>query len=240
MSFARGISLFLVVLTVFFLVQTAVFVRYCVAGSETLRDLSWTEVLQDPMLYQVMQEMTMNGDAVSAASFWSGAVGLVVLLVLVVLWRGTAWKELLGMRLPRPKAFLVWLGVFMLLALAVEGLAYLSPAFRTDFMGLIVGSATDRWMLFLGIGIMPALFEEALIRGLLMGSLRFITHEHLVVAVSAGVFALMHLQYAPMIMLLVLAMGVVLGYARTRTASLWVPIILHMLNNVLSLAFAEA
>jgi len=35
-------------------------------------------------------------------------------------------------------------------------------------------------------------------------------------------------------MLLVLPMGVVLGYSRSRSGSIWVPIMLHMLNNVVT------
>ena len=52
--------------------------------------------------------------------------------------------------------------------------------------------------------------------------------------IRAGVFTLMHVQYSWAILLLVLALGVVLGYARTRTGSLAVPIGLHLANNVLS------
>ncbi|MBK7940995.1 MAG: CPBP family intramembrane metalloprotease [Flavobacteriales bacterium] len=57
-------------------------------------------------------------------------------------------------------------------------------------------------------------------------------------ALSAGTFTLMHMQYPAPILLLVLMLGVVLGYARSRTGSIWVPVGLHMLNNLVSLAIA--
>ena len=57
------------------------------------------------------------------------------------------------------------------------------------------------------------------------------------VAITAGVFALMHMQYDPAVMLLILPMGVVLGYARARSGSIWVPILLHTLNNLVTVLF---
>ena len=44
----------------------------------------------------------------------------------------------------------------------------------------------------------------------------------------------MHFQYDAVIMLLILPMGILLGYARTNTGSIFVPIAMHMLNNLLS------
>ena len=44
----------------------------------------------------------------------------------------------------------------------------------------------------------------------------------------------MHMQYDPAIMLLILPMGIVLGYARSRSGSIWVPVLLHMANNLIT------
>jgi hypothetical protein len=48
------------------------------------------------------------------------------------------------------------------------------------------------------------------------------------------VFTIMHLQYEVLVMLLILPLGIVLGYARARTGSIWVPILLHVMNNLAS------
>ena len=78
------------------------------------------------------------------------------------------------------------------------------------------------------------MFEEFLLRGLLFGSLRHIVDEHASVAITAGVFALMHLQYSLPIMMLILPMGVVLGYARSRSGSIWAPVLMHVVNNCIT------
>ena len=81
---------------------------------------------------------------------------------------------------------------------------------------------------------MAPIFEELLLRGLLFGTVRHMADEHATVAITAGVFALMHLQYDWTVILLILPIGVVLGYARSRSGSIWVPVLLHVLNNSLS------
>jgi membrane protease YdiL (CAAX protease family) len=83
---------------------------------------------------------------------------------------------------------------------------------------------------------MPALFEEFLLRGLLYGSLRHVLDHHKAIAIVAGLFTLLHPQYDWYVLLLiVLPMGVMLGYARANSGSIWVPVFLHMLNNTLSI-----
>jgi membrane protease YdiL (CAAX protease family) len=64
------------------------------------------------------------------------------------------------------------------------------------------------------------------------GSLRYVMDKHVAVALTRGMFTLMHLQYEVAVMLLILPIGVVLGYARANTGSIWVPVLLHMLNNL--------
>jgi membrane protease YdiL (CAAX protease family) len=84
------------------------------------------------------------------------------------------------------------------------------------------------------VGIVAPLFEEFLLRGLLFGTARHVVDEHASVAITAGVFTIMHLQYEVLVMLLILPLGIVLGYARARTGSIWVPILLHVMNNLAS------
>ncbi len=238
LRFARGMGIFLIVFTAFFLVQTGAFIAHCRAVTPALQGLAVPDLLQDPALMEALQQQSTNGTAIAKASLWSGLVALLLLLLLVRQWTGPHFRRFLGLRMPAWRKALTWAGVFLLVAAAQEGLSRLFPVFTTDFMAQVVRTAGDPLMLVLGIGVLPALFEEALVRGLLYGSLRQIADEHLAVALSAATFTLMHMQYPAPILLLVLMLGVVLGYARSRTGSIWVPVALHMLNNLVSLAIA--
>lgn len=79
--------------------------------------------------------------------------------------------------------------------------------------------------------------EELLFRGALAGWLSSWAHPRVVVVVSAIGFALAHPHYGSG-MLLVLAYGVALAWARIASRSLWPPIAIHMMLNAIALAFA--
>ncbi len=235
LEFAMGVALFAVTIIVFMLVQTAVFLRGVLRLSPELAPDGFSfGLLGDAAFRARMEELMLHGDLVAVQALWSGLAGIIFLAVTVTLWKRGDTVRFLGLGAPRLRDVARWFGIFLLLAVVIEGLAYISPAFQTDFMEKVIGSSSNKLLLLLGVGLMAPLFEELLLRGLLLGSLRHLSDEHTSVAISAGVFAVMHLQYSWPIMLLIIPMGVVLGYARTRSGSLWVPILLHVANNTAS------
>ena len=235
LEFAMGVALFAMVLMVFFLIQSGVFISGVLQHSpDLMADGFSLDLLSDPRMELRMNELVFNGDLVAQEALWSGLICTLLILVTVRLWKRQLAQAFLGTGLPNWKQMLLWLGVFFLLALAIEGLAYLSPEFRTDFMAKVIASTTNVIWLYIGVGVMAPIFEEFLLRGLLFGSIRHMVDEHATVALTAGVFTLMHMQYDPAVMLLILPMGIVLGYARSRSNSIWVPVVLHMLNNLVS------
>jgi len=235
LEFALGMAVFAVVMLFFFAVQTVVFVLEVNARDPELFAGGFRPgMLADPALQQALEQWMLHGDLVAREAFWSGMLGSLLVWLLVRRWKGAAAARFLGLRMPQARAWLPWMGFFLLLGLLIELLAHLSPVFRTDFMEQVLNTSTQHWYLLLGVGIMAPIFEELLLRGVLLGGLRHVLDEHAAIALSAGVFTLMHVQYTWGVLLLVLALGVVLGYARTRTGSLLVPIALHLANNVLS------
>ena len=233
---ALGLGIFLLVLGIFFAVQSLVFVQqiYKLEPSLSGQRIDFS-VIEDPAFRDKVDLYAQNGDVIAQASLWSGLAGLVLLLLFAWLWKREKLADLLGLKVPTVKQLLTWVGIFALLAAALEGLAYLSPAFRTAFMEQVMATSTDRWSIILGVGIMAPLFEEFLLRGLAYGSLRFVMDKHYAIAITAGLFTIMHLQYEVLVMLLILPIGVVLGYARANTGSIWVPVLLHMMNNLASI-----
>lgn len=237
LEFAMGVSLFSVIMLIFFLVQSAVFVNCVIERTPELAEERFSFAMLDGQLMQErMAALMTNGDIVAQAALWSGLVGSFAILLSVFLWKRERSAHFLGLRSAHPNRFLIWAIAFIALGFIIEGLSYLLPAFRTDFMKDVIDSTTNVLWLYIGVGIMAPLFEELLLRGLLFGSMRHLVDEHAAVAITAGVFTLMHMQYTWTVMLLILPLGVVLGYARSRSGSIWVPIVLHMLNNLVSVA----
>lgn len=93
---------------------------------------------------------------------------------------------------------------------------------------------TDQWYVLLAnlvvIAIAPAVCEEMLFRGLLQSL--FIKHQmnrHLAVWLVALIFGVVHFQFAGLLARIFL--GAVLGYLFLYSRTLWLPILVHALNN---------
>lgn len=236
LEFAMGIALFAMVLVLFLMIQAVVFFQAIVVRTPEFANSGFSmHWLDDPVFKSRMTELAFNGDIVASEALWSGGICTMLILLTVWLWKRENARSFLGLQLAKPRQFLIWTGIFLLLAVAIEVLSHLFPSFQTDFMERILGSTTNMVLLVIGVGIVGPLFEEFLLRGLLYGSIRHLADEHVSVALTAGVFTLMHQQYEPAVIMLILPMGIVLGYARARTGSIWVPVLLHVLNNLTSL-----
>ncbi|MBL7816336.1 MAG: CPBP family intramembrane metalloprotease [Saprospiraceae bacterium] len=80
------------------------------------------------------------------------------------------------------------------------------------------------------IGVIPAIGEELMFRGIIQQQIgRLLKNEHLIVWASAAIFSAVHMQFQGFFARLLL--GALLGYLFIWTKNLWVPIILHLLNN---------
>jgi membrane protease YdiL (CAAX protease family) len=235
LEFAMGVALFSMILLVFMLVQFGVMVNGVAERDPAFAEEGFSlSLLQDEAFRSAMERFLYNGDLIALEALWSGLMGLGLIIGTVHLWKRKSMTAFLGLSMPTAMQFLKWLGIFILLAIVLEVLMRLSPQFQTDFMEKVLATSTNKFLLLLGVGLMAPLFEEFLLRGLLLGSIRHMTDEHSANALTAGVFTLMHLQYSWTVMLLILPMGIILGYARVRSGSIWVPVVLHILNNSLS------
>ncbi len=80
------------------------------------------------------------------------------------------------------------------------------------------------------IGVIPAIGEEMLFRGILQQQIgRLLKNEHVMVWLSAAIFSAIHFQFEGFFARMIL--GALLGYLFVWTRNLWVPMIVHLLNN---------
>ena len=86
------------------------------------------------------------------------------------------------------------------------------------------------------MGVLAPLVEEMVFRGLLYGWLAGLWGSTTAWLVSSVCFAAAHLELAHV--LLVLPLGLWLGWLRRRTHSLWPSLVAHMVNNSLAVAAA--
>lgn len=99
-----------------------------------------------------------------------------------------------------------------------------------------MSGATGLILNIIRVSVLAPIIEEVTIRGCIMQPLRRYS-EKFAIVISACVFGLIHgnLVQAPFAFLV----GLVLGYICIKTDSLWPSIIVHSLNNSISLMFSQ-
>ena len=113
-------------------------------------------------------------------------------------------------------------GLAQLLMLAAGTLDQeLAAAYRAQGLGLAVLLADG--------ALLPALGEELVFRGLVLGGLQRLASPRNAILVSAFFFATIHLS--PISFAHLFVMGLVLGWARVATGTLWPSIVLHAAYN---------
>ncbi len=97
---------------------------------------------------------------------------------------------------------------------------------------LVMDNPAELWLNIIVIGLIPALGEELLFRGVVQQQLRkAFANPVLAIWVTAIIFSAIHMQFAGFIPRMVL--GATLGYLFYWTNSLWMPVLAHFLTNAL-------
>ena len=116
----------------------------------------------------------------------------------------------------------------------LEGMALLIPepyvAYVEMFENLALGSG---FSLFIAVAVIAPIFEEMLFRGYIFDQLeRHFAAVGMTIVASGVLFGLYHLNIFQGVFASVL--GIVLGFSYYWTRSIWIPILIHFANNVLS------
>ena len=83
------------------------------------------------------------------------------------------------------------------------------------------------------MAVMPAIGEELFFRGVLMSWFKKLTSNiHINIIITSIIFSAIHMQFYGFIPRFLL--GMALGYTYYWTASLWAPILLHFVNNAIT------
>lgn len=122
-----------------------------------------------------------------------------------------------------------WLRVFEVWAQEKEAALQKITVLLTTFRSL-----TELGIGILVIGLIPAVGEELLFRGLVQNLCHKLTHNiHLAIGISAFVFSAIHLQFYGFVPRFLL--GALFGYMYWWTKDLLFPMVAHLFNNTLML-----
>jgi uncharacterized protein len=194
------------------------------------------ERLSESELAQFLASGAENGYFLSLATFVSTVVGVGLILGIIKLKKHSILSDYLAIRPVPPRTMLRWIGLlagFILLSDLMTSL--LGRPIVPSFMSAVYATADPVWMIWVALIIAAPLLEETFFRGFLFRGFEssFLGPVGAVV-VTAGLWALLHVQYDAYGMATISLIGLLLGAARVATGSLLVPLGLHAAANLVA------
>jgi membrane protease YdiL (CAAX protease family) len=217
----------LVVGIIFLITQTLVVVAFAVA--KFVSDATFS-------LSGFAEALASNGLLLALATIASSVVCSGLVIIIVKVRRSATIADYLGLRWITGKTVLV------LLAIAV-GFVVLSGWLSTllgkpsDAEFMVDAYRTSVWpaLFWVAVVILGPVFEETFFRGFLfVGFLQSRLGPAGTIFLTSFIWALLHIQYSAYGVVTIVIMGIILGLMRLKTDSLWSPLILHVLNNLVS------
>jgi uncharacterized protein len=135
---------------------------------------------------------------------------------------------------PKKRWWVVWPAAFAGLAVMLAAnFSYhnLMEGMGLELIELIPEDTSYWWWWAATICVQPAIVEELFFRGCCWRVMTPVMGVHTTVLVSSIMFGMAHIG-VPLSMPILAAVGLLLGYARAWSGSLWLPMILHFLHNL--------
>ena len=160
-------------------------------------------------------------------------VTAIILLIIAKIWQKLGDVSLLKLDF-NTNAYLMGLGLAGGIVLASSIIYRLWPAYRKSadgYLEMVIRPLI--WPDLIWLGLLPGLSEELLFRGVMIPALGF---DLVAVIVSSLVFGVLHLsglQQWPYVVWATVV-GFALGYTALMTGNLLIPIVAHILTNLIS------
>jgi len=102
-----------------------------------------------------------------------------------------------------------------------------------EFMNNITyPSELSKWLLVFGVAFMAPILEEVIFRGyLLKGFAHSFLGVYGAIVLTSAIWAVIHFQYEMVYLVMIFFIGLVLGYARFKANSIYIPIMMHIVFN---------
>ena len=102
-----------------------------------------------------------------------------------------------------------------------------------DFMlNITYPSELSKWLLVFGVAFMAPILEELIFRGyLLKGFAHSFIGVYGAIFLTSLIWAVIHFQYEVVYLVMIFFIGLVLGYARFKSNSIYIPMMMHIVFN---------
>ncbi|MDD5223341.1 MAG: CPBP family intramembrane metalloprotease [bacterium] len=172
----------------------------------------------------------------SLAEVVSVPLASALIFVFARLRRDFPVRDYLGLVRPAPWDLIKWLVITAAAIVASDVFLYCFSSQVADFMVNVYKTARFWPLLAFVLVVAAPFFEEVFFRGFLFQGIR---HSRLgpggAVVFCALAWAVIHFQYDLYGMITIFAFGIMLGWARFRSGSVYLPIMMHAFINLVAL-----
>ncbi len=130
--------------------------------------------------------------------------------------------------------FYMFVQICLIIATSVLDLSEVLEDYNESIGYLLSGNSI--WDI-LAIGVLTPIAEELIFRGLAFNRMRLIMKENTAIIASSLLFAFMHMD--PIQVSYTLFLGVILAYAYTKYENILVPMLIHMIFNLINFVATE-
>lgn len=192
----------------------------------------------DLNLDELTASLQTNGFLIASVTCATTVITVGLIASFAALRRGTTVKQYLHMYSVSAKTLCVWIGIALVFAIAWDSFTYiLDRPIIPEFMLRAYETAYIVPLLWLAIVIAAPLAEELFFRGFLFEGIRYTRLGATGAVVTASLlWAVIHLQYGPYEITTVFILGLILGIARLMTGSIYTPIAMHAVVNLVATA----
>ena len=181
-----------------------------------------------------------NDGTVVSISIMIGCVLLVAISALVIRVRGGNLKQYLALRPFSLAVGMGMIGLLLIFMIGSQALTYVLDKSPLVFVDPLYQSVSSVWLLIFAMVIVAPIYEELIFRGILWSAIaeQFTSppdteYRGAIVAslVTSLIFAIIHLQYGIYEISTIVVLALLFCYARIKSGSLILPILLHIINN---------
>ncbi len=192
--------------------------------------------VQNLDIEQFARDLATNGFFWSVAVIVAAPVTIGLILLFTALARGITVRDYLALQWRGGKVLAKWCAVLLLFVVATDLTLYLLHGRVVPvFMEKVYATAHFPPLLWFAFVVVAPVTEELFFRGFMFKGIR---HSSVgpagAVVLTSLAWALMHAQYDVYGIAIIFLGGLLLGYARLRSGSLYVPIAMHILQNIVA------
>jgi membrane protease YdiL (CAAX protease family) len=188
----------------------------------------------DIFTFESINKLAMNGLLISIATIVSAIICVGFIILVIKIRKDATIAHYLGLKPLGWKTILVLLAIsigFIMLASVVGNYAGVSDT--SDFQLDMYRTSVWPSLLWIAVVLFAPVFEEVLFRGFLFEGFR---HSRIgvigAIILTTLPWALLHVQYELFHIGTIFVLGIIYGFVRYKTESLWSTLFMHTFNNL--------